>query len=80
MNNEMINIGDVVTIISCGKLIHGIVCNINDDGDCRVSDNIDIRKMAWSVWIDYGSMIKGELEQLGLNDQINILKIQRKDL
>ena len=62
MNNEMINIGDVVTIIFCGKLIHGIVCNLNADGEYRVSDNIDIQKMHWSVWIDYDSMIKGSLD------------------
>ena len=62
MENEMINIGDVVTIIFGGKLKNGIVCNINDDGDCRVSDNVDIQKMAWSVWIDCDSIIKGYVE------------------
>ena len=59
MENEKIHIGNIVTIISGGKLKRGIVCNINDNGEYRVSDNIDIQKMAWSVWIDYDSMIKG---------------------
>ena len=64
MINKLIKIGDIVTIIFNGQLKQGIVCNINKDGEYRVSDNININEMKWSVWLDGDSMIKGSIQSI----------------